>query len=412
MDRRRFLRAPAPPGLTSLPGRSRGVRRDGGRFGADALSVMSGSVPAWLSRAELTTPRQGRPRVRSGGAARASPLARAVRLYLDHLTVERGLATNSLAAYRRDLSRYLAFCERRAILEVSAVERTDIADFLVALREGDAEHPPLAASSAGRAVVAVRGFHRFAAREGLTVTDPGKDVRPPTCPRSCPRRSPSRRSRRSWTPPGPRARRGRCATGRCSRCSTRPAPGSPRRSGSTSTTSTPRRRRSCCGARGARSAWCRSAPRDRRGRGLPRPRAPGPGGRGARRTRDVRQPSRRPPLPAERLDGPGGGGRARRGHGRGLAAHAAALVRHPPARRRRRRPCRAGAARATPRSPRRRSTPSSRSTGCARSTPWPTRAHAADLRRHPPAASPECMIGPPWGSRDAAAALSCGDPHL
>ena len=56
----------------------------------------------------------------------------------------------------------------------------DVADFLVALRSGDSEHPPLAASSSGRAVVAVRGFHRFAAREGLTTLDPGKDVRPPT----------------------------------------------------------------------------------------------------------------------------------------------------------------------------------------------------------------------------------------
>ncbi|HET7902337.1 MAG TPA: site-specific tyrosine recombinase XerD, partial [Candidatus Nanopelagicales bacterium] len=111
---------------------------------------------------------------------RPSPLARSVRLYLDHLAVERGLAPNSLAAYRRDLTRYVAFCESRGITEVSGVGENDVADFLVALRSGDADHQPLAASSAGRAVVAVRGFHRFAAREGLSVVDPGKDVRPPT----------------------------------------------------------------------------------------------------------------------------------------------------------------------------------------------------------------------------------------
>ncbi len=118
---------------------------------------------------------------------RPSPLARAVRLYLDHLAVERGLAANSMAAYRRDLDRYLAFSAERGIDDVSSVTEADIADFLVALRSGDADHRPLAASSAGRAVVAVRGFHRFAAREGLSAGDPGRDVHPPTLAKKLPK---------------------------------------------------------------------------------------------------------------------------------------------------------------------------------------------------------------------------------
>ena len=118
---------------------------------------------------------------------RPSPLARSVRLYLDHLAVERGLAANSLAAYRRDLARYVAYCEARGITDVAQVGENDVADFLVALRSGDDEHPPLAASSAGRAVVAVRGFHRFAAREGLATADPGKQVRPPTLTQRLPK---------------------------------------------------------------------------------------------------------------------------------------------------------------------------------------------------------------------------------
>jgi integrase/recombinase XerD len=118
---------------------------------------------------------------------RPSPLVRSVRLYLDHLAVERGLATNSLSAYRRDLARYTDFCAARALSEVGQVGEADVADFLVALRTGDDEHPPLAASSAGRAVVAVRGFHRFAAREGISTSDPGRDVRPPTLPQRLPK---------------------------------------------------------------------------------------------------------------------------------------------------------------------------------------------------------------------------------
>jgi len=120
-------------------------------------------------------------------AARPSPLARAVALYLDHLAVERGLAANSLAAYRRDLARYLAFAAARGIALPAQVTEQDLADFLLALRAGDADHRPLAASSAGRTIVAVRGFHRFAAREGLTDSDPGRQVRPPTQTRRLPK---------------------------------------------------------------------------------------------------------------------------------------------------------------------------------------------------------------------------------
>jgi integrase/recombinase XerD len=118
---------------------------------------------------------------------RASLLARSVALYLDHLAVERGLAANSLAAYRRDLTRYVAYSEDRGLNDVAAVTPSHVAGFLVALREGDEAHRPLAASSAGRAVVAVRGFHRFVAREGLTASDPGKDVRPPTLTQRLPK---------------------------------------------------------------------------------------------------------------------------------------------------------------------------------------------------------------------------------
>jgi integrase/recombinase XerD len=63
----------------------------------------------------------------------------------------------------------------------------DIAAFLAGLREGDDEHRPLAVSSAGRAVVAVRGLHAFAAAQGLTPADPARQVRPPRPPRRLPK---------------------------------------------------------------------------------------------------------------------------------------------------------------------------------------------------------------------------------
>ncbi len=111
----------------------------------------------------------------------------AVSRYLDHLTVERGLALHTLAAYRRDLLRYQAMLAARGRTVIGEVTTDDVAAYLAGLREGDGDHSPLAASSAGRAVVAVRGLHAFAAAEGLAGSDPASLVHPPASPRKLPR---------------------------------------------------------------------------------------------------------------------------------------------------------------------------------------------------------------------------------
>ncbi len=94
---------------------------------------------------------------------------------------------HTLAAYRRDLLRYQATLASRGRTVIGEVTTDDVAAFLAGLREGDDEHSPLAASSAGRAVVAVRGLHAFAAAEGLAGSDPASLVHPPAGPRKLPR---------------------------------------------------------------------------------------------------------------------------------------------------------------------------------------------------------------------------------
>ncbi|HEV3355821.1 MAG TPA: site-specific tyrosine recombinase XerD [Pseudonocardiaceae bacterium] len=110
--------------------------------------------------------------------------------YLDHLAVERGTARNTLDSYTRDLRRYADYLGGRGITDLDEVSSNQISEFLAALREGDADHPPLAASSAARAVVAVRGLHRFAVREGLIAEDRAREVRPPQPPRRLPKALP------------------------------------------------------------------------------------------------------------------------------------------------------------------------------------------------------------------------------
>lgn len=104
--------------------------------------------------------------------------------------MERGLAENTLKSYRRDLRRYAEYLDGEGISELDAVNEQTVVGFLMALREGDADHPPLSAASAGRTVVAVRGFHKFAVRDGLAKLDPSVGVRPPTPAKRLPKALP------------------------------------------------------------------------------------------------------------------------------------------------------------------------------------------------------------------------------
>ncbi|TFV55034.1 site-specific tyrosine recombinase XerD [Geodermatophilus sp. DF01-2] len=110
--------------------------------------------------------------------------------YLDHLTVERGLAANTISSYRRDLRRYTEFLEAAGVRGLGEVAESDVAGFLAALRQGDGDHPPLSATSAARAVVAVRGLHRFALLDGLVPDDVAHEVRPPAPARRLPKAIP------------------------------------------------------------------------------------------------------------------------------------------------------------------------------------------------------------------------------
>jgi integrase/recombinase XerD len=114
-------------------------------------------------------------------------LSVAVREYLQYLVVERGLAANTVESYERDLRRYAGVLAARGKTQLDDVRTADVAAFLAALRTGDDEHQPLAASSAGRAVVAVRGLHAFALAQGLCGGDPARDVTPPAPPRRLPK---------------------------------------------------------------------------------------------------------------------------------------------------------------------------------------------------------------------------------
>lgn len=186
-------------------------------------------------------------------------LARAVRGWLDHLDVERGVARNTLVSYTRDLDRYLDYLARAGVRGPGEVTEAHVAGFLAQVRSGSPGRMPLSAPSAARTLVAVRGLHRFLALEGKTSTDPAEGVRPPKTPLRLPKAIGVTEVERLLAAASLGTRRSRCGTGPCSRCSMGRGRGSRRRSGWTSTTWISMRAPSGCSARGPRSGSSRWA---------------------------------------------------------------------------------------------------------------------------------------------------------
>ncbi len=101
--------------------------------------------------------------------------------YLHFLTLEKNASANTVASYRLDITRYLAFLQSRQITDLALVSSDHIARFLVDLRE-----QKLSPRSVNRSFSAVKGFHKFLLIEGLARVNPADAVTPPRLGRSLP----------------------------------------------------------------------------------------------------------------------------------------------------------------------------------------------------------------------------------
>lgn len=86
--------------------------------------------------------------------------------FLNYLSVEKGLAQNTLDAYRQDLSHYDAFLKKEKVADWSKVTRTHILKFLNAESKRGLE-----SSSIARGLVSVKLFHRFLTKERYVAED-------------------------------------------------------------------------------------------------------------------------------------------------------------------------------------------------------------------------------------------------
>lgn len=127
------------------------------------------------------------------GAARdgngSKQLARWVDDFLAQARFERGLSSNTIESYRRDLDMWQRFCESAGISDAPTHEQ--LTDYLSRLRSGKPPAArPMAPSSVARSVVSLRSLYRFLAREGKIDTDPAARLAAPRRPRSLPKAIP------------------------------------------------------------------------------------------------------------------------------------------------------------------------------------------------------------------------------
>jgi len=100
--------------------------------------------------------------------------------FLTHIKVEKGLSSNTVSAYRRDMAKFAEFAKKRK-LALENINRDDLVDFLAGLYRQKLE-----SKSVARHLVSLRSFFRFAQIQGLIPSDPSMNLESPKIRRALP----------------------------------------------------------------------------------------------------------------------------------------------------------------------------------------------------------------------------------
>jgi integrase/recombinase XerD len=107
-------------------------------------------------------------------------LRAAITGFLTHVQVEKGLASNTLSAYRADLAKFEEFAKKRK-LALGAIEQDHLVDFLAGLYRQKLESKTVA-----RHLVSLRNFFRYAQMQEFVADDPTAHLESPKIRRSLP----------------------------------------------------------------------------------------------------------------------------------------------------------------------------------------------------------------------------------
>lgn len=87
--------------------------------------------------------------------------------FLNYITIEKGLASNTIESYRNDLARYLSYLDEKGIDKTDKITLNLLRDFLA-----DLLRTQMSVSSVKRNISSIRHFHKFLLLEGLTGSNP------------------------------------------------------------------------------------------------------------------------------------------------------------------------------------------------------------------------------------------------
>ncbi len=102
-------------------------------------------------------------------------LKRNLEFFETFLTLERGLGSNTVAAYGTDLREFIEFCAARGMDDARAIDRELILDFIGERQEKYEE----ASATLARKLVSVKLFCRFLAQENVIDADPSSVMESP-----------------------------------------------------------------------------------------------------------------------------------------------------------------------------------------------------------------------------------------
>lgn len=94
-----------------------------------------------------------------------------IRQYMDYISVERGLAYNTLQSYRSDLLFFADFCLKKGYDPMGDTARSAVMAYLIGLkREG------MASTTSSRRLAAIKSFYKYCLGEGITDVDPTENI--------------------------------------------------------------------------------------------------------------------------------------------------------------------------------------------------------------------------------------------
>ena len=107
---------------------------------------------------------------------------RIVKNFISFLSVERGLAANTLESYERDIKKYLLLLKKAGVESIELTSRKNISDYLLLLK-----NKQFAPSTISRNLASLRSFYRFLLKEKYITSDPSAEFVSPKQSKKLPR---------------------------------------------------------------------------------------------------------------------------------------------------------------------------------------------------------------------------------